>query len=145
MLENDEASLPMQAELPTMPQFDDVLGEFMRQHPELAWMTQLIAAQRKPPEDDGDPGVDPRDDELDTLRATLDRTRARANRLAEVARRLATDLEAAQARLSDLAAAAGACGLCWGEDPNCRACRGLGKPRHFDTAASRIPTPSDPQ
>jgi hypothetical protein len=145
MLENDPIPPSLHGEAPTMPQLEEVLGEFTRQHPELAWMTQWMAAQRRPVQHESDPGVDPRDDELDALRAALDRTRARAGRLADVARRLAADLEAAQARLSDLAVAAGACGLCWGEDPHCRACRGMGRPRHFDTAASRIPTLSDPQ
>jgi hypothetical protein len=31
-------------------------------------------------------------------------------------------------RLGQLAEALGACGLCWGEDRECRACRGRGRP-----------------
>jgi hypothetical protein len=48
---------------------------------------------------------------------------------------LAAQLDAALAevqllreRCDTLAAAVGACGLCWGQDPSCRACRGHGAP-----------------
>lgn len=41
---------------------------------------------------------------------------------------LTRDAQALGQRLGQLAEALGACGLCWGEDPECRACRGRGRP-----------------
>jgi len=50
---------------------------------------------------------------------------------------LAVQLEVARAevkllreRCDTVAAALGACGLCWGQDQSCRACRGHGAPGH---------------
>ncbi len=40
----------------------------------------------------------------------------------------AAELAVYRERLDRCAAALGACGLCWGCDPSCRACRGRGRP-----------------
>ena len=56
---------------------------------------------------------------------------ASAARLADVEQQLrATSLElgSTRERLDMLAAALGACALCWGQEPCCRACRGRGQP-----------------
>jgi hypothetical protein len=45
----------------------------------------------------------------------------------ENARHLA-EIEVLRERLDRCAAALGACGVCWGMDPSCRACRGRGRP-----------------
>jgi hypothetical protein len=45
----------------------------------------------------------------------------------ETARHLA-EIEMLRERLDRCAAALGACGVCWGLDPSCRACRGRGRP-----------------
>lgn len=41
------------------------------------------------------------------------------------------ELTALRARNDELAAALGACYLCWGEDPGCPVCGGKGRPGHF--------------
>lgn len=59
------------------------------------------------------------------------RQAARLARLERLRDRLATlegGLATCQARLDDLALALGACPNCWGEDPECRLCRGRGGP-----------------
>jgi hypothetical protein len=43
-------------------------------------------------------------------------------------RDLCAELEELRERNDVLAAALGACHLCWGEDPGCPACGGLGRP-----------------
>ncbi|GBF07825.1 hypothetical protein DAERI_180016 [Deinococcus aerius] len=70
---------------------------------------------------------------LEDLRG-LEEEQRQAARLARLERlrfRLETlegGLATAQARLDDLALALGACPNCWGEDPECRLCRGRGQP-----------------
>ena len=92
-------------------------------NPQLAAIMQMMAAQKgniAAP----DPGVVESDAvELDAV----------VNELAA----LATQLEAAHSegkllreQCDTLAAALGACALCWGHDPACRACRGHGLPGH---------------
>lgn len=145
---------------PAMPNLDDLLGDFGRSHPDLAWMTQLLAAQRQRGANEEPPQDEPLRVELAALADELAQARARAAKLQDVARRLAVDLRSANARLSDLAAAFGACGLCWGEDPRCPGCRGRGRPGRFApdpelrlrmfpeptdvAAASRLSTHPDP-
>lgn len=47
---------------------------------------------------------------------------------ADVLLRLYAEVEELRARNNLLADALGACGLCWGENPTCRRCRGRGLP-----------------
>src|SRR5512134_1312078 len=112
-----------------VPSVQDLLGN-LASDPKLAWMAQLMAAQRRMAEQSA-PTADARQSELDALKAALEQAEARAARLQRIARRLAAELDATQALLSDLAAAFGACGLCWGEDPDCPSCRGRGRPGRF--------------
>jgi hypothetical protein len=115
------------------PSADGFLADFARQNPELAWFAQLVAMQRQaavqasaePPE------LEAARTEVMTLAEHLRQSEARAEKLQRHARRLAAELDAALDRLSDLAAVLGACGLCWGEDRECRSCRGRGKPGMF--------------
>jgi hypothetical protein len=120
---------------PSTPQraMDGFLTDFARQNPDLAWFAQLVAMQRQaaaqvqsePPE------LEAARAEIAALVEQLHQSEARAEKLQRHARRLAEELDAAQERLSDLAAILGACGLCWGEDRECRSCRGRGKPGMF--------------
>jgi hypothetical protein len=125
-------SIPGLASGAAMPTFEGLLGDFARQNPNLAWLPQMLAAQRQAAA--AAPLVeepDLRQIEIDALTNELAEAQARTAKLQRIARRLAADLEAAQSLLSDLAAAFGACGLCWGEDPLCPSCRGRGKPGRF--------------
>jgi hypothetical protein len=111
-----------------LPDLESMMGEFVRDNPQLAWLPQLMAAQRRSAAAEV-PSAQP--SELDELQQALAQADARAAKLQRINRRLAADLDAAQGLLSDLAAAFGACGLCWGEDPGCPSCRGRGKPGRF--------------
>jgi len=142
-----------------MPTMDGFLSDFARQNPDLAWMTQMIAAQRQAAAAQSAGDADPRDEEIEALREALAQSQARAAKLQRIARRISDELEGAHAMLGDLAAAFGACGLCWGEDATCPSCRGRGKPGRFapdpelrlrfgpepvdPPAASRTSTPLD--
>ncbi|MGH8032609.1 MAG: hypothetical protein ACREO8_09655 [Luteimonas sp.] len=143
------------------PDMDSLLGDFARQNPSLAWLSQMIAAQRQAAASAPDVGrlPDPQLVEIDALNDALAQTQARHARLQRLARRMADDLDTAQGRLADLAAAFGACGLCWGQDAHCPSCRGRGKPGRFAPdpelrlrffseplpVASRTSTPLDPR
>lgn len=62
------------------------------------------------------------------LREQLAATEDQLERVRHKAKRLLNAHRAAIERLSDLAAALGACGLCWGEDDHCPGCHGRGRP-----------------
>lgn len=117
---------------PAMPDMDGLLGDFARQNPNLAWLPQMLAAQRQAAASAPFISeIDPRQAEFDALHEELAHAQARADRMQRIARRLADELEDAQGHLADLAAAFGACGLCWGADTRCPSCRGRGKPGRF--------------
>lgn len=134
---------------------DALMQNFAQQNPTLAWVAQMLQAQRQNTEA---PVID--DGETQALREALADSEQRAQKLERIARRLAAELEGATTRLADLAAAFGACGLCWGDDPRCPSCRGRGKPGRFapdqelrqrlfakpspPPVASRNSTPIDP-
>ncbi len=124
--QSGNASSPQQA-------MDGFLTDFARQNPDLAWFAQLVAMQRQsvtnaqaaPPE------LEAARAEVNALEDELRKSEARADKLQRLVRRLGDELDDAQDRLADLAAVLGACGLCWGEDRECRSCRGRGKPGMF--------------
>lgn len=134
---------------------DALMQSFAQQNPTLAWVAQMLQAQRQNSE-----ALPVDDAESQALREALADSEQRAQKLERIARRLSAELEAANARLADLAAAFGACGLCWGDDSRCPSCRGRGKPGRFAPdqelrqrlfakpssapVASRISTPIDP-
>jgi len=111
-----------------VPDMATMLQALAQQNPTLAWMAQLLDAQRQAAAAAVD-NTEP--DETAALRVALAESEQRVQKLGRVALRLRAELEAAQARLADLAAAFGACGLCWGEDPYCAGCRGRGRPGRF--------------
>lgn len=59
---------------------------------------------------------------------TLHRKRESFQRLERLMKQLYAELETLRERNDSLAAALGACYLCWGEDPCCEACGGDGLP-----------------
>lgn len=95
--------------------------------PRMAMLMQLMQAQRGEASNDaGEP--DDRDALIAELSERLDASEARLTRMTRIARQLHEAGRVATQRLATLAAALGACGLCWGEDPSCRLCRGRGRP-----------------
>ena len=92
-------------------------------NPQLAAIMQMMAGQ-KGNTAARDPGV-------------VESTAIEVDAVVDELAALATQLEAAHSevkllreRCDTLAAALGACALCWGYDPACRACRGHGLPGH---------------
>ncbi len=112
-----------------VPAMEQLLDDFVRSHPQLAWLPQMLAARRASVPDE--PLPDTRQDEFDALQLELAQAQRHAARMERIARRVSGELEAARDRLSDLAVAFGACGLCWGVDPQCPGCRGRGGPGRF--------------
>ena len=113
---------------------DGLLADLARQNPRLAWLPQMLAMQRQAAaaQAAGPSTVQVEADaEIAALRDALAQAEARIDKLVVLNRRLVAELEAARERVADVAATVGACGLCWGQDPRCRSCRGRGKPGLF--------------
>jgi hypothetical protein len=92
-------------------------------NPQLAAIIQMMSGQKA---DTGarDPVV------VETTASEID---AVADELAALAAQLEaerSEVRLLRERCDALAAAVGACALCWGQDPACRACRGHGAPGH---------------
>ena len=90
-------------------------------NPQLAPLLQMMAAQKA-----NAAGRDP---------MIIDSIAIEVDTVADELAALAAQLEAAHSevkllreRCDTIAAALGACALCWGHEPACRACRGLGLP-----------------
>ncbi|NRF65724.1 hypothetical protein HLB44_01870 [Aquincola sp. S2] len=113
-----------------LPDTGAMLANFVQQNPQLAWLPQMLAAQRQAAAAAA-AIAEPQADECALLQQALAQAETRIERLVRSHRRLTGELTAAHELLSDLAAAFGACGLCWGEDPGCPSCRGRGKPGRF--------------
>jgi len=94
--------------------------------PRMAMLMQMMQAQHGEPAKNMAP--DDRDELIAELSGRLDAAEARLTKMTRIARQLHEAMRSASQRLSQLAAALGACGLCWGEDPGCLGCRGRGRP-----------------
>jgi hypothetical protein len=92
--------------------------------PRMAMLAQMLASSRAPaPPQAGDD-----EDEIEELNARLERADARIMAMKRDGRRLLEAYQACRERLGLLAAALGACGLCWGDNDSCPSCRGRGRP-----------------
>jgi hypothetical protein len=90
--------------------------------PTMAMMLQLMQSQQQAAAStDDDPVAISKELELRLSETEEELARVRAD-----AKRLLAAHRIAVERLSELSAALGACGLCWGEDPDCLGCRGRG-------------------
>lgn len=95
--------------------------------PRLAMLMQLMQPRRAPEQAEEENRADLLA-ELAAATEQLAAAEALIDRLRESGRRLLARARADEARLGDLAAALGACGLCWGDDGSCPSCRGRGRP-----------------
>ncbi|WP_380785938.1 hypothetical protein [Sphingomonas sp. R86521] len=91
--------------------------------PRVAMMMKLMQSQQAPSTEDK---PDERDDLIADLSERLDAAETRLVKMTRVARQLHDANAVAMGRLGRLAAALGACGLCWGDDDLCPGCRGRG-------------------
>ena len=120
------AGLPADAPLPSV---NELMGRLREQDPQLAVVLDMIAAQRRTT----DTAAAAEDDEPDagTSAAAAGLARVDARQLVRLARlvdELESELETLRYRNDAIAAAVGACHLCWGEDPHCPRCFGTGGP-----------------
>ncbi|ATY30894.1 hypothetical protein CVN68_01925 [Sphingomonas psychrotolerans] len=104
-----------------------MMQEFAAGDPRMAALVEMMQAQRAQPCNDV-AAPDERDELIVEMSARLDAAEARLTKMTRIARQLHEAGRAASQRLSNLAAALGACGLCWGDDPACLGCRGRGRP-----------------
>jgi hypothetical protein len=101
------------------PSTQDLVAKLSQDNPMLGMLAQHIAVQ-KPPVREPPAVIDAEAVEIESSAETLE-LRARIQSLAN-------ELNALRDREDILAEALGACCLCWGEDSQCRACRGRGRP-----------------
>ncbi|MBX9813542.1 MAG: hypothetical protein K2X76_02440 [Sphingomonas sp.] len=101
-----------------------LMAELQQSNPQLAMLAQLMQARTIVAE----PVSPDLSDEVVRLAEQLAAAEAKIDAMKRQARRLVGNYHAACDRLADLAAALGACGLCWGEDSGCPSCRGRGRP-----------------
>ena len=104
----------------------DIAGGDPRMAALIEMMQQRAPPSNGPSNDTAAP--DERDELIVELSARLDAAEARLTKMTRIARQLHEAGRAASQRLSTLAAALGACGICWGDDPACLGCRGRGRP-----------------
>jgi hypothetical protein len=120
------------------PSLDGLLAGIVENNPSLAWLPQFMALRQQREVD-----APPPPGEIDELRASSRQWQLRAEKMYRRVRALEAELAETQDRMSDIASALGACGLCWGEDDTCPSCRGRGRPGHFAARApARLTDPS---
>ena len=124
MLEAPEAMVGTAAGDAADPQA--MLRELAESDPRMALMLQFLNPPRAAVVED-DPELDERNAVIEDLSARLDAAEVKLARVTDIARRLHGAHQASARRLSELAAALGACGLCWGEDQSCPGCHGRGR------------------
>lgn len=100
------------------------IADLQRSNPQLAMLAQMMQARTIVPQ----PAGDDLGAEVAELAERLAEAERRIDRMKRQGQRLFAVYRDATERLADLAAALGACGLCWGEDDHCPSCRGRGQP-----------------
>jgi len=109
-----------------------IMQQMAAEDPRMAMLLQMM----QPPasravNDDLEPDEpeepDERDEMIAELGERLDAAEARLTKMTRIARRLHEAHKIDSERLQNLAAALGACGICWGDDDGCPGCRGRGR------------------
>jgi hypothetical protein len=122
----------------TLPSAQELLGQLESTNPTLGLIAKYLAA-RQVNESQTDSADETEVDEV-AARAAEDQRLAleQSDHLAQLVRglerqvrKMRIELEQLRARNDTLAAALGACYLCWGEDTNCPVCRGSGGPGYL--------------
>jgi hypothetical protein len=114
------------------------LGGLAQDNPGIAMLLGLLGRRRSGAEAEAQPNEDGEEAELAAQRAESMRKEAalRVRELKETAKDLYKELKILRARNDALAAAVGACYVCFGSDPFCEECGGRGWP------GSRLPESS---
>jgi hypothetical protein len=101
-----------------------MMADLQRTNPQLAMLAQMMQARAIVPQE----ASEDLSAEVAELANRLAEAETRIETMKRQARRLYDDHRCVTGRLADLAAALGACGMCWGEDDHCPTCRGRGRP-----------------
>ena len=118
------------SELPPPPAPDpaqltaQMMADLQQSNPQLAMLAQMMQARTIVPE----PMTADLSGEIAELAERLAAAERRIERMRGQGQRLFAAYREVNERLAELAAALGACGLCWGEDDHCPSCRGRGHP-----------------
>jgi hypothetical protein len=100
------------------------MADLQASNPQLAMLAQMMQARTLVAQ----PASADLSDEIADLAERLADAERRIASMKRQGQRLYAAHQEASGRLADLAAALGACGLCWGEDDDCPSCRGRGYP-----------------
>lgn len=114
-----------------------LLSQLDSSDPTVALLAQFLA-NRNAETTDSDSDDRPSPEEWEQMQQQLDKLSIAQRRLQSRLEILTLELEALQLRNDTLAAAMGACYLCWGTDPHCSFCRGKGLPGTFPLDIERF-------
>lgn len=110
----------------------ELMSRLGQDNPTVAAMMQMMAGQKTPAQTQEPVAEAAADgltaDEIEELRSWLEASNNEASALREQLQTALGELKILRERSDLLALALGACCLCWGQDPACRACRGNGHP-----------------
>jgi len=101
-----------------------LMADLQKSNPQMAMLAQMMQARSIVAE----PAHADLGEEVAELAERLAEAERRIDAMKHQGRRLYAAHREATGRLADLAAALGACGICWGEDDGCPSCRGRGHP-----------------
>ena len=103
----------------------EVLAEFGEKNPKMKPIINYLAHQQ----------ANNPDDERDVIETETDvpvkKKKRSFSHLRKIVNNMYMELEYLREKNDTLAAALGACYLCWGEDPECPECNGKGQPGYF--------------
>jgi hypothetical protein len=112
---------------------DVLLSQIDTSDPTMALVARMLAARSAESNSKSEEDSEPQPDELTQHR--LQRLSRAVRKLQHDCDSLRTETEELQLRNDTLAAALGACYLCWGEYPGCEVCSGEGTPGRFPVNA----------
>jgi hypothetical protein len=108
---------------------EEILAEQAQNNPMAAMLMKQIAEQKARAEEEKSRTIDiEATAQVEQIEEPVDNTLAALCELRENARVLQAELDSLRERSDALAAAVGACPLCWGHSLECRGCRGRGGP-----------------
>ena len=117
----------------TLPTTQDLLAKMAEANPTMGLVAQLLAQNQQQVREREASSQDEGDTELSEPFSEPDQDRGRSrqravHRLRQQIKIMNRELSELRERNDSLAAALGACHLCWGSDPECEICGGRGSP-----------------
>ena len=106
---------------------DDVIGQLTQTNPMLAVLAKHLGASVQSPSNDSALEIEGEAAEVSDTASAPEPDESRDPEAPAQIEALRIETDVLRERLDRCAAALGACGVCWGTDPSCRACRGRGQ------------------